>query len=416
MWNILYWASKEVSSQFFRVLGNDKALEVGNTDDVLTMVIYNSPKEYKMNRYLYDLSTDNGGMYIEGDGSFYTYERTTDESIYSLEELFRHEFTHYLQGRYLVPGLWGTSDFYQGNSSRITWFEEGSAEFFAGATRKDNIKPRKSVVGGLDINPADRFTTKDLFNSSYGSWSFYNYGSAFTDYMYNNRKEMLKSMMTYIEKNDVNGYDNYIKSLQADSSVNDQYQKHLQQLVDSYDSLDVPLVSDDYIKTHEVKGLDVIKNEIVSATGIKNATIIEEKNQFGSTFTVKGTYTGKSSMNLMDDWNLMNFKANDMLNNVDKLKWTGYKTVTNYFTNYKTTTEGQYQFDIVFTGVSNDKLSVFDSEDVNTDGKVDKIDMITASIRYNTTNKNNDYNIYTDVNKDNIIDIFDLVRIAKKIK
>lgn len=30
-----------------------------------------------------------------------------EQSIYSLEELFRHEFTHYLQGRYEVQGLWG---------------------------------------------------------------------------------------------------------------------------------------------------------------------------------------------------------------------------------------------------------------------------------------------------------------------
>lgn len=125
----LYWASKEVKSQFHRIIGNDKPLEAGNADDVLTMVIYNSPEEYKLNRTLYGYSVDNGGIYIEGIGTFFTYERTPEESIYSLEELFRHEFTHYLQGRYLVPGLFNEGDFYKGNSGRITWFEEGSAEF-----------------------------------------------------------------------------------------------------------------------------------------------------------------------------------------------------------------------------------------------------------------------------------------------
>ena len=38
----LYWA-KEVRSQFYRTVGSDKPLESGHADDVLTMVIYNSP-------------------------------------------------------------------------------------------------------------------------------------------------------------------------------------------------------------------------------------------------------------------------------------------------------------------------------------------------------------------------------------
>lgn len=50
-----------------------------------------------------------------------------EQSIYSLEELFRHEFTHYLQGRYEVQGLWGQGEMYQ--NERLTWFEEGNAEF-----------------------------------------------------------------------------------------------------------------------------------------------------------------------------------------------------------------------------------------------------------------------------------------------
>lgn len=109
----LYWASKEVKAQFMRVVQNDKALEEGNPDDILTVVIYNSPEEYKLNRIINGFSTDNGGIYIENIGTFFTYERTPEESIYTLEELFRHEFTHYLQGRYVVPGMWGQGEFYQ---------------------------------------------------------------------------------------------------------------------------------------------------------------------------------------------------------------------------------------------------------------------------------------------------------------
>ena len=68
-----------------------------------------------MNSSLYGYSTDNAGIYIEPVGTFFTYERTPEESIYTLEELFRHEFTHYLQGRYVEPGMWGRTKLYEGD-------------------------------------------------------------------------------------------------------------------------------------------------------------------------------------------------------------------------------------------------------------------------------------------------------------
>ncbi|MED3448208.1 collagenase ColA, partial [Bacillus thuringiensis] len=154
----LYWAAKEVKAQYHRVIGNDKALEPGNADDVLTIVIYNNPDEYQLNRQLYGYETNNGGIYIEEKGTFFTYERTPKQSIYSLEELFRHEFTHYLQGRYEVPGLFGSGEMYQ--NERLTWFQEGNAEFFAGSTRTNNVVPRKSMISGLSSNPASRYTAK----------------------------------------------------------------------------------------------------------------------------------------------------------------------------------------------------------------------------------------------------------------
>ncbi len=150
----LYWAAKEVKAQYHRVIGNDKALEPGNADDVLTIVIYNNPDEYQLNRQLYGYETNNGGIYIEEKGTFFTYERTPKQSIYSLEELFHHEFTHYLQGRYEVPGLFGSGEMYQ--NERLTWFQEGNAEFFAGSTRTNNVVPRKSIISGLSSDPASR--------------------------------------------------------------------------------------------------------------------------------------------------------------------------------------------------------------------------------------------------------------------
>ena len=45
------------------------------------MVIYNSPAEYQFNRQLYGYETNNGGLYIEGTGTFFTYERTPEKAF-----------------------------------------------------------------------------------------------------------------------------------------------------------------------------------------------------------------------------------------------------------------------------------------------------------------------------------------------
>lgn len=346
----LYWASKEVKAQFHRVIGNDNELEKGNPDDVLTMVLYNSPKEYKLNQPLYGYSTDNGGMYIEGDGTFFTYERTPEESIFSLEELFRHEYCHYLQGRYMVPGMWGTGDFYQGKDWRLTWFEEGSAEFFAGSTRDNDVLPRKSQVSGLSTDPAERFSTDKLLHSKYGSWDFYYYGFAFCDYMYNNRLDIFNNLVDNIISNNVSGYDSYIETLSKNTTVDQGYQTHMQNLVDKYDSLTVPLVSDDYLDTHDAIDLNKISSDIKNIAPLKNVNIVREKGEFFDTFTLTGTYTGDTSRGEAKDWEAMNNKSNEFLNSLEKLPWSGYKTVTNYFVDYKVN-NNKYEFEVVFTGI-----------------------------------------------------------------
>ncbi|WP_051540187.1 collagenase [Clostridium ihumii] len=365
----LYWASKEVNSQFFRVVGNDSALEKGNPDDILTMVIYNSPKEYKMNSKLYGYSTDNGGIYIEGDGAFFTYERTEAESIFSLEELFRHEYTHYLQGRYLVPGMWGTADFYKGKDGRITWLEEGSAEFFAGSTRKDNILPRKSEVSGLSRNPEERFSTNKLVHSKYGSWEFYYYGFAFSDYMYNENMPLFKTFINQIKNNDVSGYDAYIEKVAKDKEIDAGYQKHMQRLVDKYETLTVPLVSDDYLKNHDNKNSKEVYADIESVSNLKNVSVDEDAGDFFNSFELRGTYEGKRSNGELEDWKEMNNKANEFIERLEDKSWSGYETVNCYFVNYRVNKNNNYEYDVVFTGLN--KGNKIDNENSAPNAKIE---------------------------------------------
>ncbi|WP_342503686.1 collagenase [Lysinibacillus sp. FSL L8-0126] len=349
----LYWAAKEVKAQYHRVIGNDKALEPGNADDVLTVVIYNSPDQYRLNRQLYGYETNNGGIYIEENGTFFTYERTPEQSIYSLEELFRHEYTHYLQGRYEVPGLFGTGDMYQ--NERLTWFQEGNAEFFAGSTRTNDIVPRKSIISGLSEDPSQRYTAEQTMFAKYGSWDFYNYSFALQSYMYNHQFDTFDRIQDLIRANDVKNYDAYRDTLSKDPQLNAEYQAYMQQLIDNQEKYEVPQVSEDYLVQHQPKALDEVEQEIVDIANLKDGNMTKHKSQFFNTFTLEGTYRGSETQGESQDWKTMSKQVNQVLEQLSQKEWSGYKTATAYFVNYRVNAANQFEYDVVFHGIATDE-------------------------------------------------------------
>ena len=374
----MYWATKEVESQFFRVYGNDKALEPNNPDKVLTIRLFNSPEEYKMNSYLNGISTDNGGMYLEPYGTFYTYERTPEESVYSLEELFRHEFTHYLQGKYQVPGMWGQGDFYKNNE--LEWFDEATAEFFAGSTRTEGVKPRKAIVGYLSSEQSKRFTLNKLFKSGYASgWDFYNYGWAYASYMYKYDLDTFMKINDSIMKNDINTFRTTLQNVANNPNTEAAYQKFMEDTM-ADNTIGTPLVSDSYVQSHAERSLSQIKSDISSVSGVSNLAESKTTSQYFSTFKLSGTYSGTTSQGRLADWKAMNAKANEMLNNLSKKGWTGYDTVTCYFTNYKVV-NGVYQYDIVFRGLLNGNADITNPENQAPTAKIEA----TASAKVNDT-------------------------------
>ncbi|EOO25724.1 hypothetical protein IIU_06092 [Bacillus cereus VD133] len=345
----LYWASKEVQAQFFRLVGNNQPLDKGNADNVLTMVIYNSPEDYQLNHLLYGYDTNNGGIYIEGIGTFFTYERTPQESVFSLEELFRHEFTHYLQGRYEVPGLFGQGDMYQ--DERLTWFEEGNAEFFAGSTRTNGVVPRKSIIDRLSIDPTQRYTVAQTLYARYGTWDFYNYSFALQSYMYNEHFDFFDKLDNLIRSNNVAEYDAYRETLSKDPTLNEQYQAYMQKLIDNKDQYSTPAVSNDYLLPHKRKALNEVSREIVNVAKLKDIKINELHSQFFNTFTIQGTYVAGKSKGKDNDWKKMNKILDTEIELLSSKSWGGYKTVTAYFINYRTNSNNQVEYDVVFQGI-----------------------------------------------------------------
>ena len=116
---------------FLDVLGLDFRTPVlGDPNLGLTLNVFATNAEYQdyMNAFVGD-GAYAGGMYVESTGQLYTYQRTPQESVYTLEELVQHEFGHALQGRYVYPGVWGDQGYF---AQPRAWADEGLAEVMAG--------------------------------------------------------------------------------------------------------------------------------------------------------------------------------------------------------------------------------------------------------------------------------------------
>ena len=220
----LYEASLEVRAQFFRLIG-DHSVVPQDQNDTVTAVVYGTRQDYvDFNNLLYGINFPNsGGIYIEIFGIFFTYDREEHESQFTLEELFRHEYTHYLQGRYLIPGGWGVAEIYQ--NSRMVWLEEGMAQFLTGATKTDGIGllevTRERVTNHGAIQDFD-----DIFSSSYASGnalSYYDFSPLLWHYWCENDQELIDEMLTYVKQSNIPAFDSLITSIRNDAEQEQEY-------------------------------------------------------------------------------------------------------------------------------------------------------------------------------------------------
>ncbi|MFF1508201.1 collagenase [Streptomyces sp. NPDC058326] len=240
----LYYASKQVAAQFHRVLGTQEPL-AGDPNTSLNIVLYASRADYETyHPILTGMGTDNGGIYIERGATFYTYERRVpQDSSLTLEELFRHEYTHYLNGRYAVPGFFGEGPWYQGD--RTTAMDEGTAEFFDGATRDDGVRVRKSLVRSVIADTAGggpRMTVRQILHATYDGdgFRFYAYAGTFFEYLWTEKPSALREMYQHLRRNDVAAYDAWRARLSADTSVQRDYDRFLDTAIADVDRLFVP--------------------------------------------------------------------------------------------------------------------------------------------------------------------------------
>lgn len=241
----MYYASKQVKTQYFRVLGTDVPL-AGDTNTTLHIHLYASRADYEVyHPLLTGMGTNNGGIYIENGATFYTYQRRVpQDSTLTLEELFRHEYTHYLNGRWAVPGYFGDSRWYANDLT--TAMDEGTAEFFDGSTRDQGILVRRSLVAKLASDEAagiPRMTISQLIHARYTdtpAFHFYNYAGTFFEFLWQQHPSMLREMYGYQRADNPAGFDAWRTRVGGDAGLQAEYNAFLDAQIRNVANLYVP--------------------------------------------------------------------------------------------------------------------------------------------------------------------------------
>ncbi|MFC9394325.1 collagenase [Streptomyces sp. NPDC057027] len=311
----LYYASKQVKAQYHRVLGTDQPL-AGDANTTLNIVLYASRADYEnYHPILTGMGTNNGGIYIERGATFYTYQRRVpQDSSLTLEELFRHEYTHYLNGRWAVPGFFGEGPWYQGD--RTTAMDEGTAEFFDGATRDNGIAVRKSLVRGIINDTAGggpRMNLRQILHATYDGdgFRFYNYAGTFFEFLWTEKPSLLREMYTHLRADDVAGYDAWRERLSSDANLQRDYDRFLDTQIAKVDQLYVPNTA--YTPNAQLRDADIASVRSSFATATYNTPDCVENGEPGKRrFLCTGRITANLSNWASED---QNFK--DMSETVD---------------------------------------------------------------------------------------------------
>ncbi len=292
----LYNAAKEVEAQFNRVTTSIRPVP-GDPNATLKIRLYATRSDYeKFHPFLYDLDTNNGGIYIEQTGTFYTYQRTSSESIYTLEELFRHEYSHYLAGRYLVPGMWGEEAIYANN--RMTWIDEGFAEFLAGSTRGQGVLVRAALVRQV-AGDVERMTVRQVVRASYGSFVFYRYAGLFFNYLYANDQNSLKELFFHAHEGEASKLDAYLNRVATSEELDSKYQQFLDASVASVSSLTTPSTAL-HDASADSSDIAAVQEGFRSSNVGHYATCNESAQASLRRFTCKGQLSG--TLNPTRDW------------------------------------------------------------------------------------------------------------------
>ncbi len=244
----LYSAAKEVEAQFHRLIETNEEVRVGK--EALTARIYGTNLESdRFENYLFGIDTGgHRGVYVYWDATLVTWLNRTgsnERRTREFEEVFRHEYTHYLADRFLSLSFGGT----------LTWFHEGLADFLVGSTRIGGIPVRRSLVEKIR-NDETRFDLAQIIDSRYGSLDvfgrFYDYGALLFSFLYQQRRTQLLELLDLVRTGDEPAYQNLMRTWAEDTQLAADYSTFLDEQVAGRRQLVDPPITTSFLRLEDL--------------------------------------------------------------------------------------------------------------------------------------------------------------------
>ncbi|MEU9126833.1 collagenase [Kitasatospora sp. NPDC048540] len=194
---------------YFHSVLKDSGPVAGDNNTTIEVVVFHSSSDYQTYAGpIFGISTDNGGMYLEGDPAaagnqprFIAYEAEWLRPAFQVWNL-NHEYTHYLDGRYDMYG-----NFDAGTTTPTVWWSEGLAEYisysYRGARYDDAI-----TQAGLHT-----YSLRTLFDTTYDNADqtrIYNWGYLAVRYMVEKHRPDLDAVLAKYRTGDFTGARTYL--------------------------------------------------------------------------------------------------------------------------------------------------------------------------------------------------------------
>ena len=173
----------------------------------LELVVFDDYTNYgKYASVIYDIDTNNGGMYLEGDPAaignqarFIAHEASWLRPAFSVWNL-EHEYVHYLDGRFDMAG-----DFGAAVAKPTVWWIEGVAEYLS--LRNNNQK-------SIDVARTGTYKLSQIFGNTYSMGDYtdraYRWGYMATRFMVERHRNDVDAVLGKFRVGDYDGYQNYM--------------------------------------------------------------------------------------------------------------------------------------------------------------------------------------------------------------
>ncbi|PKG58586.1 M9 family metallopeptidase [Shewanella sp. GutDb-MelDb] len=225
-------------SLFHNVLATGYQPVADDLNESLEVNIFDSYDDYAQYAgVIFGISTDNGGMYLEGTPSevgnqarFIAHEATWTDEI--LVWNLRHEYVHYLDGRF---NQYGAFNYFDINTGKSVWWSEGLAEYISKQNRND---------GAIDLGRSQAYSLSEILSNTYdsGSERVYSWGYLAVRFLFENHRTDVDALLVLARGGDAEGWLAYIDNT-VGQNYNSEWNTWLASVGSNDDSIDTGIVA-----------------------------------------------------------------------------------------------------------------------------------------------------------------------------